>query len=183
MMEKHIQAILEQIEPNLRPELSETPARAAGALKFLTQGHQANIPEMFENSLMTCHQSQIISVNNIEFYSICEHHLLPFFGKCHISYLPGEHILGLSKFAEIIDAFAHRLQIQENLSLQIADCLMQYLKPKGLSVIIQAQHLCLMMRGTQKQCASFNTQVFRGQWEKDIHQQQLLLNLALSSSR
>lgn len=177
-MEKHIQAILEQLEPTHRSELLETPARAAGALKFLTQGYHVNIPELFKNSLMTSQSSQLISIKNIEFYSLCEHHLLPFFGKCHISYLPNEHILGLSKFAEIVDTFAYRLQIQENLCLQIAECIEQNLKPKGLAVMIEAQHLCLMMRGTQKQCASFSTNVFRGAWAHDVEQQQYLLNLA-----
>jgi GTP cyclohydrolase I len=182
-MQKHIQAILEQIEPSIRPELLDTPARAAGALKFLTQGYHVNIPELFTSGLMPCHQPQLISVNNIEFYSLCEHHLLPFFGKCHISYLPDQQILGLSKFAEIVDIFAHRLQIQENLGLQIADCIEAHLKPKGLAVMIEAQHLCLMMRGSQKQLASFNTQVFRGEWANHLEQQQFLLNLSLSANR
>ena len=164
-MEKHFQAIVQQIENTNRADLADTPARAAEALKFLTKGYHADIASIFKESLIGCAHQQIISVKNIEFYSLCEHHLLPFFGNCTISYIPNGLILGLSKFAELVDIFAHRLQIQENLGTQIADCLEVYLKPKALAVSIDAQHLCLMMRGTQKQHATFHTEVLRGEWK------------------
>ena len=181
-MEKHFAEILKQIEPDpLRPELQETPSRAAGALKFLTEGYQANIKEVFASGLLSSNQNDLMLIKNIEFYSLCEHHLLPFFGKCHIAYLPNGHLLGLSKFAEIVDIFAHRLHIQENLCAQIADIIQQYLNPKGLAVIIEAQHLCMMMRGVQKQHASFATQKLLGILKTDANLQQQLFQLLRST--
>jgi len=181
-MEKYFTEILKQIEPHpLRTELHETPSRAASALKFLTEGYQVNIKKVFETGLLSSNQNDLMLIKNIEFYSLCEHHLLPFFGKCHIAYLPNGHLLGLSKFAEIVDIFAHRLQIQENLCAQIADIIQQYLNPKGLAVIIEAQHLCMMMRGVQKQHASFATQKLLGSLKTDVNLQQQFFQLLRST--
>jgi GTP cyclohydrolase I len=162
-MEQYIKAILEQIDPQPnRPELINTPKRAADALKYFTQGNHVQPEDILKNSLISCSHQQLVFIKDIEFYSICEHHLLPFFGKCHIAYIPNQHLLGLSKFAEILDVFAHRLQIQENLCQQIAECLYTHLNPVGLAVRIEAQHLCMMMRGVQKQHASLVTQTLLG---------------------
>jgi GTP cyclohydrolase I len=181
-MEQYFKAILEAIEPNYnREELKPTPARAAQAFQFLTKGYQVNLESIFSQSLFPSSQTDLIVVKNIEFYSTCEHHLLPFFGKCHIAYIPDGYLLGLSKFAEVVDAFSHRLQIQENLCEQIAKSIQHYLKPKGLAVILEAQHLCMMMRGIQKQHASLYTQKLMGDLKHPEHQQMLFLQLAHQS--
>jgi GTP cyclohydrolase I len=177
-MEKHFKAILDTIEPNAqREELKLTPIRAAEAFQFLTQGYEVDLQPIFSQSLFASSQTDLIVVKNIEFYSTCEHHLLPFFGKCHIAYIPNGHLLGLSKFAEVVDTFAHRLQIQENLCAQIAACIQDHLNPKGLAVIMEAQHLCMMMRGIQKQHASLYTQKLLGDLKKTEHQQMLFQQL------
>jgi GTP cyclohydrolase I len=163
-MQTHIQAILEELDPNPeRAALKATPKRVADALRFLTQGHQIDPAELINSSLYPCTTSDLIVIKNIEFYSLCEHHLLPFFGKCHIAYLPSQHILGLSKFGELVDAFSRRLQIQENLCAQIANCIQSHLAPKGLAVVMEAEHLCMKMQGIQKQQSSLYTQVLKGE--------------------
>lgn len=170
-MEQHIQAILQAIEPDHhRPELQNTPKRASEALQYLTQGYKVKIEDLLKNTLIPTTHQQLILIKDIEFYSLCEHHLLPFFGKCHIAYTPNQYILGLSKFAEIMDVFARRLQIQENLCHQVANCLYSHLQPKGLAVIMEANHLCMKMRGIEKQGASLITQVLRGEFENPHHQ-------------
>jgi GTP cyclohydrolase I len=173
-MEKHIKAILEIIEPNPeRSGIKQTPERVAESLKFLTKGYHLDPHTLFKNSLIPTTQTDLMLVKNIEFYSICEHHLLPFFGKCHIAYIPNKNILGLSKFAEVVDIFARRLQIQENLCEEIASCIQELLNPKGLAVIIDAEHLCMKMRGVQKQHATFTTQKLIGELAKQDKQQML----------
>ena len=173
-MEKHIKAILEIIEPNPeRSGLKQTPERVAESLKFLTKGYHLDPQILFQNSLIPTTQTDLILVKHIEFYSICEHHLLPFFGKCHIAYIPNKNILGLSKFAEVVDIFAHRLQIQENLCEEIASCIQEHLHPKGLAVIIEAEHLCMKMRGVQKQHATFTTQKLLGELAKQENKNML----------
>ena len=166
MLENHIQGILKKIDPEShRPGLQDTPKRASDALQYLTQGYKVDVQELLKNTLLTTNHQQLVLIKDIEFYSLCEHHLLPFFGKCHIAYIPNQHILGLSKFAEILDVFAKRLQIQENLCQQVANCLYSHLQPKGLAVIIEARHLCMMMRGIEKQSASLITQTILGEFE------------------
>lgn len=172
---KHIQSILEEIDPNpKRPDLEGTPVRVAEALKFFTEGYHVDIQSIFENALFESHDHEMIIIQNIEFYSMCEHHLLPFFGECHIAYIPQKHILGLSKFGEIVDVFSRRLQIQERLSTEIADCLFQELQPLGLGVIIKANHLCMKMRGIQKQKPLFITQKMLGALQEPQHQMNFL---------
>jgi len=177
MIEAHIFEVLKEIDP--RPEregLSGTPNRVAESLKFLTRGHQVNLDKLFEQALFQSDEKEIIVIQNIEFYSMCEHHLLPFFGKCHIAYIPNGQIVGLSKFGDVLETFARRLQVQENLTENIAMCIQKYVNPKGVAVIIEAKHLCMMMRGIEKQEAIFKTQKFLGELclpEK----QQLFFNL------
>jgi GTP cyclohydrolase I len=176
-MEKHYQKILESIEtPPLREALAQTPARAAEAMRFFTKGYHVDIHKIFENALFETSQEDLIVIKNIEYYSLCEHHLLPFFGRCHIGYIPNGKLVGLSKFAEIVDVFARRLQVQETLCEQIAACLDQHIAPHGLAVVIEGQHLCMMMRGIQKQQASFTTQKMLGRLT-ELEQQQLFFNL------
>lgn len=177
MMQKHIHALLQELDPNpQRPELKATPRRVEEALKFLTKGYQANLKELIQNSLYPCAQQQLILVRDIEFYSICEHHLLPFFGHCHIAYLPNQSILGLSKFAEIVEVFARRLQTQENLGAQIANYLEEYLSPRGLAVFLDAEHLCMKMQGIQKQESRLWTQILKGELSQVNPHQALMMN-------
>lgn len=176
-MQKQIQALLQELDPNPeRPELQATPKRVEEALKFLTKGYQMNLKELIQTSLYPSTHQQLILVKDIEFYSLCEHHLLPFFGRCHIAYLPNEFILGLSKFAEIVEAFARRLQIQENLGAQIADCLQEHLSPKGLAVFLDAEHLCMKMQGIQKQESRLWTQILKGELNQANPHQALMMS-------
>ena len=174
-MQIHIQAILQELDPNAaRPELQATPKRVEDALRFLTHGYQINPVDLIQTSLYPSVSGDLIVIKNIEFYSLCEHHLLPFFGKCHIAYLPNQHILGLSKFGDIVDVFSRRLQIQEKLCAEIADCIQSYLAPKGLAVIMEAEHLCMKMQGIQKQQSSLYTQILKGELSQTNAQQSLL---------
>ena len=134
-----------------REGLEKTPERAAKAMQYLTRGYQQTVDEVVNNAIFESDNDQMILVKNIELYSLCEHHLLPFIGKCHVAYIPTGKVIGLSKIARIVDMYARRLQIQENLTKQIADTLMGAIQPAGVGVIIEAQHLCMMMRGVEKQ--------------------------------
>lgn len=177
-MQTHIRAILDLIDPLAnRNALDGTPKRVEEMLKFVTQGYHQDAAALIQASLYRSPEQQLIVVKDIEFYSICEHHLLPFFGKCHIAYVPNQHILGLSKFGEIVDIYARRLQIQENLCAEIAACIEANLCPQGVAVIIQAEHLCMKMQGIQKQGAGLYTQVLKGllaespQWQTNLFTQ------------
>jgi GTP cyclohydrolase I len=145
-----------------REGLVKTPARAAKALQYLTRGYQQSIDEVVNNAIFESDNDQMILVKDIELYSLCEHHLLPFIGKCHVAYIPTGKVIGLSKIARIVDMFAARLQIQENLTKQIADTVMQAIQPAGVGVIIEAQHLCMMMRGVEKQNSKMTTSMMLG---------------------
>ena len=134
-----------------RDGLVNTPERAARAFRFLTRGYGQTLEEVVNNAIFESDNEEMILVKDIELYSLCEHHLLPFIGKCHVAYIPTGKVIGLSKIARIVDMYARRLQIQENLTKQIADTLMGAIKPAGVGVIIEAQHLCMMMRGVEKQ--------------------------------
>ena len=145
-----------------REGLVKTPARAAKALQYLTRGYQQSIDEVVNNAIFESDNDQMILVKDIELYSLCEHHLLPFIGKCHVAYIPTGKVIGLSKIARIVDMFAARLQIQENLTKQIADTVMHAIQPAGVGVIIEAQHLCMMMRGVEKQNSNMTTSMMLG---------------------
>lgn len=160
---EHYQAILESIGEDIhRDGLQDTPARAAKAMQYLTRGYHQRLGDIVNNAVFESDISEMVVVKDIELYSLCEHHMLPFIGKCHIGYLPNGRVLGLSKFARIVDMFARRLQIQENMTAQIADAVMTAVDAKGVAVVIEAQHMCMMMRGVEKQNSSMTTSVMRG---------------------
>jgi len=149
--------------PN-RHGLEATPLRAAKALQFLTQGYDQNPIEIIKSALFREKYDQMVLVKDIELYSLCEHHLLPFFGKAHIAYIPNGKIVGLSKIPRIVDAFARRLQVQERLTNQIKDCLTETLEPLGVGVVIEARHMCMQMRGVEKQNSKTTTSAFYGEF-------------------
>jgi len=167
-MDQLFRSILENIgEDPEREGLVDTPKRAAKAMDFLTQGYKQNLDEIVNGAIFASDSDELVLVKDIELYSMCEHHMLPFVGKCHIAYLPSGKVLGLSKFARITDMFARRLQIQENLTKQIAEAVMQVTQAKGVGVIIEAKHMCMMMRGVQKQNSSMTTSVMLGTFRGD----------------
>ena len=151
-MEETFLNLLEAIgEDPQREGLLRTPSRAARAFEFLTNGYRQNLDEIVNGAIFSSEASEIILVKDIELYSMCEHHLLPFIGRAHVAYIPSGKVIGLSKIARIVDVFARRLQIQEQLTVQIADALMNCLQPSGVGVVVEAKHLCMMMRGVEKQ--------------------------------
>ena len=158
-----------------REGLLKTPERAAKAMQFLTQGYDQNPQEILKSAMFAEKYDEMVIVKDIEVYSLCEHHMLPFFGKCHIAYIPNGHIVGLSKFPRMVDAFSRRLQVQERLTDQIRDCLDETLNPQGVAVCIEAQHLCMQMRGVQKQNSITTTSAFSGAFmEEDITRQEFM---------
>lgn len=177
-MQSHITAILKLLgEDPAREGLKKTPERFAKALRYLTSGAEQTLDALINGSLFNSNITEMILVKNIELYSLCEHHLLPFFGSCHIAYIPNGKIIGLSKIPRLVDFYARRLQIQENLTCQIADTLMDLLNAKGVAVVIEAKHLCVMMRGIEKQNASLQTSVMLGVFRDDIHARAEFLSL------
>lgn len=154
-------------ENSLREGLVKTPVRAAKAMQFLTQGYDLNPAEILRSAMFKEDYSQMVIVKDIEVYSLCEHHLLPFFGKAHIAYIPNGHITGLSKLPRVVDAFARRLQVQERLTNEIRDCIQDTLQPLGVAVVIECAHLCMQMRGIQKQNSVTTTSAFTGEFLKD----------------
>lgn len=153
-------------EDTERDGLIKTPERAAKAMQFLTQGYDQDPVEILKGAMFKESYNEMVIVKDIEVYSLCEHHILPFFGKVHIAYIPNGHIVGLSKLPRIVDVFARRLQVQERLTEQILDCINDTLNPQGVAVVIEASHMCMMMRGVQKQSSTTTTSGFRGQFEK-----------------
>ena len=167
-MEHAFLQILEQLgEDPERDGLADTPKRAASAMQFLTKGYGEELSEIVNNALFESDTSEMIIVQDIELYSMCEHHLLPFIGKCHVAYLPTGKVLGLSKVARIVDMYARRLQIQENLTKQIAEAIQSVTNAAGVGVIIEAQHMCMMMRGVEKQNSMMKTSMMLGQVQGD----------------
>jgi len=150
-----------------REGLHKTPERAAKAMQFLTHGYDLDPAAILRSALFKDEYRQMVIVKDIEIYSLCEHHLLPFFGKAHIAYIPNGSIVGLSKIPRVVDAFARRLQVQERLTMDIRDCLQETLKPLGVAVVIEAKHLCMLMRGIQKQNSVATTSAFTGEFEND----------------
>lgn len=177
---------LEQLYSNIITEIGEdvtreglakTPQRAAKAIAFLTQGYTQSLDKIINNATFDSGMNEMVIVKDIELYSTCEHHLLPFFGKCHVAYLPQGKVLGLSKIARIVDMFARRLQIQEQLTKEIADSILEITQAAGVGVIIEAQHLCMMMRGVQKQNSSMITSIMLGTFREDSRTRSEFLNL------
>ena len=150
-----------------REGLLDTPQRAAKAMEFLTRGYRQKLEDVINNAVFTVEDNHMIIVRDIELYSLCEHHMLPFFGKCHIGYIPEGKVLGVSKLARVVDLFARRLQIQERLTNQVAETLMQTVTPEGVGVVIEAQHLCMMMRGVEKQNSCMVTSAMLGSFRSD----------------
>ena len=172
------QQILEAIgEDASRQGLRKTPDRAARAFEFLTQGYRQRVEDIVNGAIFDSDASEIILVKDIELYSMCEHHLLPFIGRAHVAYIPNGKVIGLSKVARIVDAFARRLQIQENLTTQIADPLMETLRPNGVAVVIDAKHLCMMMRGVEKQNSVMKTSCLLGAFKDDARTRSEFLSL------
>ena len=160
---KHYKAIINDLgEDSSREGLLDTPKRAAKAMQFLTQGYNLKLEDIVNGAVFASDNDQMVIVKNIELYSLCEHHLLPFIGKCHIAYIPNGKVLGLSKFARILDMYARRFQIQENLTSQVADAVQSVTNAKGVGVIIESKHMCMMMRGVEKQNSVMNTSVMLG---------------------
>lgn len=177
-MQEQFKEILIQLGEDLNREgLRGTPERAATALKYLTSGYQENIDDIINDALFESDMSEMVIVKNIELYSLCEHHLLPFFGKCHVGYLPNGKVIGLSKIARIVDFYAKRLQIQEQLISQIAHTLESITNARGVAVVIEAQHLCMMMRGVEKQNAVLTTSVMLGEMRNNPSSRAEFLNL------
>ena len=167
-------------EDKTREGLLKTPERATKAMKFLTEGYEKDAKQILQSAMFEEDYNEMVIVKDIELYSLCEHHLLPFFGKAHIAYIPNGYIVGLSKLPRIVDVFSRRLQVQERLTKQILDCINNTLNPKGVAVVIEASHMCMMMRGVQKQNSTTTTSGFRGGF-KDTETRNEFLNLIKSN--
>ncbi len=174
----HYTNILTEIgEDPQRDGLKDTPQRAAKAMQFLTQGYQQSLDEIVNNAIFESDNDEMVIVKDIELYSMCEHHLLPFIGKCHVAYLPTGKVIGLSKIARIIDMYGRRLQIQENMTKQIAEAIMQVTAASGVGVIVEAKHMCMMMRGVEKQNSVMTTSVMLGAFRSKAATRMEFLNL------
>jgi GTP cyclohydrolase I len=165
-----------------REGLRDTPRRAAKALQYLTKGYQEDIDKIVNNALFTAESDDMVIVRDIELYSLCEHHLLPFIGKCYVGYIPDQKIIGLSKIPRIVDAYARRLQVQERLTKQIANTLLKYTAASGVGVVIEAQHLCTMMRGVEKQNSVMTTSCMLGSFRRESATRAEFLALIKQSS-
>jgi len=179
-LEKHFQAIIASCGEDLnRDGLKKTPERAASAFEFLTNGYQQDLNEIINDAVFESENDEMVIVRNIELYSLCEHHLLPFIGKCHVAYIPTGKVLGLSKIARIVDYFGRRLQIQETLTKQIADIILSSTNAEGVGVIIEAKHLCMMMRGVEKQNSIMTTSMMLGSFRDCASTRNEFLTLAM----
>ncbi|MBR8537548.1 GTP cyclohydrolase I FolE [Carboxylicivirga mesophila] len=168
-LSNHYHKILESLgEDPSREGLEKTPLRVAKAMQFLTQGYHMDPEEIIKSAMFREDYQQMVVVKDIELYSMCEHHMLPFFGKAHVAYIPRHHITGLSKLARVVEAFARRLQVQERLTTQIKECIQNTLNPLGVAVVIEAQHMCMQMRGVQKQHSVTTTSDFTGAFQKNL---------------
>ena len=167
-LEQHYSAILSQLGEDVSREgLLDTPKRAAKAMQYLCKGYNQTLEEVVGDALFTSDNSEMVLVKNIELYSLCEHHMLPFIGKAHVAYMPSGKVLGLSKVARIVDMYARRLQIQENMTREIAEAIQKVTNAAGVAVVIEAQHMCMMMRGVEKQNSSMVTSVMLGQFRSN----------------
>jgi len=167
-LSSHYDGIIKDIGEDVNREgIVKTPERAAKAIQFLTHGYDLNPEEILKSALFKDEYRQMVIVKDIEIYSMCEHHMLPFFGKAHVAYIPNGCIVGLSKIPRVVDAFARRLQVQERLTNEIRDCIQKTLNPLGVAVVIEAKHLCMLMRGIQKQNSVATTSAFTGEFQKE----------------
>ncbi len=177
-MEKQIKEILRTIGENPdREGLLDTPARFDKAFRYLTSGYEKNVSEILNDALFTVDYDEMVIVKDIDVYSLCEHHLMPFFGKAHVGYVPRGKVIGLSKIPRMVDVFARRLQVQERLTQQIAETIQEVIDPKGVAVVLECQHLCVMMRGVEKQNANMVTSSMLGYFRKDQRSRNEFLNL------
>ena len=175
---KHYKEVLKILgEDPTREGLEKTPRRMARAMQFLTQGYQIDPLAIINSAKFKEEYRQIVLVKDIELYSMCEHHVLPFYGRAHVAYIPNGFITGLSKVARVVDAFARRLQVQERLTVQIRDCMQEGLNPLGVAVVIEAQHMCMQIRGVQKQNSVTTTSAFTGAFLKDIKTREEFMHL------
>ena len=165
--DKYREILTDLGEDAAREGLVKTPERVAKALQFLTHGYDLDPAAILRSAMFKEEYQQMVIVKDIEVYSLCEHHMLPFFGKAHVAYIPNGQIVGLSKIPRVVDAFARRLQVQERLTVEIRNCIQDTLKPLGVAVVIEAQHLCMVMRGIQKQHSTATTSAFTGEFEQD----------------
>ncbi len=183
-MEEYFSSIIKEIgEDVMREGLLDTPKRAAKAFKFLNNGYEKSLEEVINGAIFEADTEDMVIVKDVELYSLCEHHLLPFIGKCHIAYIPDGKVLGLSKLARIVDMYARRLQIQEKLTKQIADAVELSIGAKGVAVVVEAKHLCMMMRGVEKQNSVMTTSVMTGIFREDRSTRIEFLNLINRSSK
>lgn len=177
-MQELYRKIIEELgEDVTREGLRDTPERAANALRYLTKGYRESLDDIINDALFESDMNEMVIVKGIELYSMCEHHLLPFIGKCHAGYLPNGHVLGLSKIARIVDYFARRLQIQERLTTEIAHCIESITGARGVAIVIEAKHLCMMMRGVEKQNSIMTTSVMLGEMRNNAASRSEFLRL------
>ncbi len=176
--EKLVRKLLKELGENPEREgLLSTPRRVVNALSFLTKGYHDSVEKILNGALFSVEYDEMVIVKNIEVYSMCEHHMLPFFGKCHVGYLPSDKVIGLSKIPRIVEMFARRLQVQERLTQQVAETIVEAVKPRGVAVVIEAQHLCMMMRGVEKQNTKMTTSAMIGRFRKDQRSRSEFLSL------
>lgn len=177
-LEQHFEDIIELLGEKPRREgLVKTPARAAASLRYLTNGYQKDIKQIINGAIFHEKYDEMVVLKDIEVFSLCEHHLLPFYGKCHVAYIPKGKIIGLSKIPRLVEVFARRLQVQERLTSQIAECLMDLLQPRGVGVVMEALHLCMAMRGVEKSNAVCMTSSMLGNFRSDSRARQEFLSL------
>jgi len=177
-MQELIRKLLSELgEDPDREGLLNTPKRVAKAYEFLTSGYRANIDQVLNNALFTVDYNEMVIVKDVDFYSLCEHHLLPFFGKCHVAYIPSNKVIGLSKIPRLVDVFARRLQVQERLTRQIADTIREAIRPLGVAVVMEATHLCMSMRGVEKQNSFAVTSAMLGAFQDNARTRMEFLEL------
>jgi len=177
-LERHVRALLQALDPEPdREGLARTPERVARALTFLTRGYDEDPRRVINGALFTEDYSEMIVLKDIDFYSLCEHHILPFFGKAHVAYLPDRHIVGLSKLARLVEVFARRLQVQERMTSQIANTIAEQLTPLGVGVVLEAEHLCMRMRGVEKQNSTVVTSAMLGVFRKNAQTREEFVTL------
>ena len=180
-LKKHYEAILSLIGENpAREGLVKTPERVAKAMQFLTQGYEQSPEDILRGAMFREDYKQMVIVRDIDFYSMCEHHMLPFFGKVHIGYIPNGYITGLSKLPRVVDVFARRLQVQERLTTEIKECIQSTLNPLGVIVVVEAEHMCMQMRGVEKQHSLTTTSDFTGAFKEAKTREEFMLHIARS---